>query len=987
MGLWRTLSAAWLVTAALLPRVATGLFEDEVGQYEWALQQIGQPLAFAYSSDMSDRVFVSSASGVVASVLLKDGKMQWRRVANAKGAIKILRASKKGLLSVTDEGTVHAWKSTNGDLVWQREYGDVVLDLTLTGKGSKQLAVVLRKGEIEARTTAGKQEWAATTSEAGTSGRFWPAWTTQEDGNIICVVAAGEEGSNPQTLHIDSTGKTTKTVDLPEVVADGLKHGFIVVDSYIVSLQQGKIVAVSIPTGQMFSMEIPKSDEGLQLSEWRNAVGVFAAKTESATTVYGISEKGLKRLRSFNGVAIVGPIFSPHEDETGQPVVVAVTKEDSTQIQLMDPASGNVQPAINVPGYSADDHGPAQLLLTHELKSGEHRTIIAGADHSFAGIQGGKVLWVREEGLASINQAVFYNRAASVTLEERRSRPTESTGVAAQLSSLPASLVQLVKEPAAMYAAFAQWVTPRRRSSQREMRLMPDARVPTSSEELSDFGANKLIIASTASGKLFAIEATTSEIVWTKYIGLHVKECDKTMLCGPKLQLLPSKSSLMTTLLVTTQTAHGPEAIWVDPLIGKILRQEVVASSGRVASVLPLAPQRRGSDALNIEEGSVQPFLIVDSEQKVHALPTKNAVVDKLVKESAGRLFYYEVDSTSQVVEGYVINGTVNKQELVRLWNLELGSAGEKVVASTSPEHQEWDHVPVHIKGDATILYKYINSNLLAIATEDVEDNSTALNLYVLDSITGNVLHQSHIQGAARPVHLAACDNWVVMHYHVPKKVRFELTVVELFQAKADDGPWDILFGGKINQTKSAHQLDNPVPLQQTYIFPAGVSAMGVTATLKGITPRSIMMAMTTEQIFRASKEMINPRRPYPQAPGAPVIKERGVSAQFAPTKEEPLPPYTPTIHVRQTEIVTHQLTLSKVKGIISSPSALESTSLVFCYGLDLFFSPVQSAKAYDVLSPGFNYVLVYLSVGIVVFAWAVSSFFASRKALQERWK
>merc|ERR1740127_12166 len=150
---------------------------------------------------------------------------------------------------------------------------------------------------------------------------------------------------------------------------------------------------------------------------------------------------------------------------------------------------------------------------------------------------------------------------------------------------------------------------------------------------------------------------------------------------------------------------------------------------------------------------------------------------------------------------------------------------------------------------------------MLALVSEDVKSNSTALNVYAIDVVTGHVLHQSHIRGGSRPVTLAVCDNWIVMHYRNPKKTRFEMVVMEFFQAKADDGPWDILFGGRHvgNLTKSAHHLETPVPLQQTYIFPAGVTAMGVTATLKGITPRSVIMALTTDHLYRISKDMLNP--------------------------------------------------------------------------------------------------------------------------------
>merc|ERR1719436_947625 len=110
---------------------------------------------------------------------------------------------------------------------------------------------------------------------------------------------------------------------------------------------------------------------------WQRTAGVFAATNGATTAIFGFGSKGLKHLRTFEGVAVVGPVFSVHGDETAQPVAVAIVKEDSTQIQLLDPASGNVQPAIYAQGYTAGDHGTAQLLLVHELSSGEHRTVIS----------------------------------------------------------------------------------------------------------------------------------------------------------------------------------------------------------------------------------------------------------------------------------------------------------------------------------------------------------------------------------------------------------------------------------------------------------------------------------------------------------------------------------------------------------------------------------------------------------------------------------
>merc|ERR1711904_212990 len=103
--------------------------------------------------------------------------------------------------------------------------------------------------------------------------------------------------------------------------------------------------------------------------------------------------------------------------------------------------------------------------------------------------------------------------------------------------------------------------------------------------------------------------------------------------------------------------------------------------------------------------------------------------------------------------------------------------------------------------------------------------------------------------------------------------------------------------------------------------------------------------------------------------------------------KDEPLPPYAPVMPLKTTDVMTHNYPVGQVAGIASSPTSLESTSLVFSYGLDLFFTPVQTAKAYDVLAPNFNYTLLFCSIIVVVAALLVTCFLSRRMTLADRWK
>jgi hypothetical protein len=1007
--MWACPSFAVALLGLYLP-TAQALFEDEVGQYEWVVQQVGQPTALAYSAEAADKVFVASASGVVASMLLKDGTLQWRRTTPGQGSARLLRAGSRGLLSVTDRGLVQAWKGSTGDLTWQREYPDKVVDLFVVGPGPKQSVVVVRESEVEVRTTAGKHEWSVA---AGSNGaRFWAAAPTQSDA-VVCAISARKQGAGAQAVQIDvNTGKVVKQTEVPVSFAQALETSkFLVVDAHLVLLAGGKITSQPLcgdGKGETFDMSKVKStgDVPFQLMPWQNTPGVFAATNGATTAIFGISSKGIKHLRTFDGVAVVGPVYSVHDDETGQPVAVAIVGSEGTKIQLLDPASGNVQPAINAEGYTSKDHGPARLLLVRELSSGEHRTVISAADHSLAGVQGSKVNWVREEALASIRQASFYGRAAATAADKAPKQKDQGLAalipaMTAQLSQLPGYAGELASKPAEIATAIGDYFASIGKEPRRtKPTLLPNAKAPTSAEELRGFGANKLILCVTRASKLFALEATTSEIVWHRYFATGAEllgdasgECadaSQSGRCGLWVQTMPSTSAVYSELVVVTPRPSSPneaaqKLLWIDPLTGTDLHVEAAPSSAGILSLMTLP----GAHA---QAKSVLPFLLIDAKKNVYALPSKKAEVTALLDDNKDRLFHFEVDRASQAVQGYAIAKTAEKHQLVRLWNIELGSVGERIVAAALPDHRDWEHVPVHIKGDASILYKYINANMLTVVSEDVTTsktgNVTSLNLYVMDSVTGHVLHQSRIVGGATPVHLVACDNWVLMHYWNAKRTRFELTVVELFEAKTDDGPWNILFGGKSGHNDtSAHHLETPVPLQQTYIFPTGVTSLGVTATLKGITPRSVIMALTTDHLYRISKDMLNPRRPYTTSSGAVDKEKTNLPAQFAPTKDEPVPPYAPVMPLRPTDVMTYYNAIGQVDGIVSTPTSLESTSLVFSYGLDLFFTPVQTAKAYDVLSPGFNYTLLYASVGSVVAMLIVTNYWSQYRVLQDRWK
>jgi len=75
------------------------------------------------------------------------------------------------------------------------------------------------------------------------------------------------------------------------------------------------------------------------------------------------------------------------------------------------------------------------------------------------------------------------------------------------------------------------------------------------------------------------------------------------------------------------------------------------------------------------------------------------------------------------------------------------------------------------------------------------------------------------------------------------------------------------------------------------------------------------------------------------------------------------------------------------VKSLISSPALVESTSLLFAYGLDLFFTrALTPSGTFDILSDNFNKAQILLTLAVLGGGIMVARPAVTRKALKARW-
>lgn len=77
---------------------------------------------------------------------------------------------------------------------------------------------------------------------------------------------------------------------------------------------------------------------------------------------------------------------------------------------------------------------------------------------------------------------------------------------------------------------------------------------------------------------------------------------------------------------------------------------------------------------------------------------------------------------------------------------------------------------------------------------------------------------------------------------------------------------------------------------------------------------------------------------------------------------------------------------VANTQRILTSPALLESTSLVFAYGLDMFLTRVAPSNTFDVLSENFNKAQLILTVSGLAIAIMITKPMVRRKWLRERW-
>lgn len=950
----------------LMISLSEAVFEDQVGKFDWRQQYVGN-VRFAYfdtQAQASKKLFLATEKNVFASLNSRTGELFWRHVdkAGPEGNIDTLMVyGQDAVLVIGDGRLLRSWDTNIGALSWE-----VVLDSgsfqssCLAGvQESVRYVAVLKQASLSLHYLSnGHQKWIENLPES--DGVHYQAVYSWGDGEVYAVGVLPNSHLNFVAYSLEDG----EVINQRSIEAPWLSD----VQDSCVLVGAGQLVCADLATQSLYLLslkeETPVNQILLQSIDLEISPGFqpVLVSTQPNPADSPRSEFFLQLapdhhilLQISNGLVVplrdFMPAFLVSFATTGEKTVAAVMapkNQTACSLNLFSADSGRRLLDTTVIFPVDPNGGKPQRLFVHAfLKKDDsvgYRVVVQTEDHALTFIQQpGRVVWTREEALADVVTMKMVDLPLTGTQAELEGEfGKKADGL----------LSMVMKRLSSQLILLQAWLA-------HLWKLFYDARKPRSQvknevtiENLSrdEFNLQKMMVMVTASGKLFGIDSKTGTILWKHYLEniqpntvfkLMVQRTTAHFPHPPQCTLLIKDKDTGLATLHVFNPIFGKKSHITPPTVSRPVIQSLM---------LPL-----------IDQDYAKVLLLIDDQYKVSAFPSTKNVVQQL-QEMASSIYFYLVDSSQGKLCGYRLRKDLSTE---LTWEVVLPAEVQRIVAVKGKRPNEHVHSQGRVMGDRSVLYKYLNPNLLAVVTEstDVHQERSFVGILLVDGVTGRIIHEAIQRKAKGPVHFVHSENWVVYEYWSTKSRRNEFSVIELFE------------GMELYNSTVFSSLDRPHPpqvLQQTYIFPSSVSTLEATLTEKGITSRHLLVGLPSGAIMSLPKMFLDPRRPE-----IPTEQSR----------EENLIPYAPEMPIRPDWFINYNQTVSRLQGIFTAPSGLESTCLVVAYGLDIYQTRVYPSKQFDVLKDDYDYVLISSVLFGLFFATMISKRLAQVKLLNRAWR
>jgi len=940
--------ALWCQTASAV------LTEGQAGLTDWRQQYVGRAQEIHYDH-ANKRVILATTEGSIAAVGRDTGKIAWRQVLTPGQAVDRVLLKNSMLVSVSaNGGQVQRWDVAKGHVVWSQanhaasttlpestDAWQTYVDATLLEEQEVTAIITLSSNVlISRRVRDGQAVWRVVLDdgedeEEATDDCMMRLVSLTGDRQLMVfgTLQSKEAGGVrvvAKTFTLRGSLTDTKIVPLPAAVEKAGfqscrivgKHNLVCIGAdagsiYVLYHDAAEFAKVDLPGTVAFAGFAPGGCSSAPAAVLESQQGPMVVKV-------GEGKVNVESMAASNAVAVALRLF---EDAY---YVVSLTKQgDSRHALEYRPIDGDGAAVKKLPIDGTLEGTPdlmhARLFRRNSDDSVGLQSFFGLKDDTIVAIKAGganpgKIAWTREEGLASIQDAAFMDLPASIM-------DAESMDALSRFMSplmTIANTVLSISNPSAGAASESG-------APQRDV-----------------FNTHKFILTVAASGKIFALDTESGAVVWQRQpiSGVHA-------LSEPKLDVIQPIANKNPVAVLIGKAGETTVIEPFNPLTGQAIAGMPVEKYAGITLVA------RGPA---LDETGAHNIVLLGTDQTVHTYPRQASAVSK----GAQPLYVHTINKESGMLNGYAIgpNGTQSSLVAQERWSLLLDAEQETIVAMAFKHPGARVHSLGEILADRTVMNKYLNPNMIALATmtPPVRGLST-LSIYLIDSVRGSILHKvQHKQTCSGSVHMVQSANWIAYHYRNRKSKRYEIGMLELFDGSDRDPTLPF----------TSRDAAAPIVLRQAYVFPHPATSMSLTVTAQGVAETQILIGLPSGSIAAIHKRMLDARRPTnPKA------------AKHA----DGLMPYHPILMVPDHLVLNYNQTVERMQNVFVTPSGLESTCLVLATGLDVFFSHAMPSNKFDALSDDFPIsVLSSALAGLAVLVYFIRQY-SKDKVLRGLWK
>ncbi|KIK60873.1 hypothetical protein GYMLUDRAFT_96989 [Collybiopsis luxurians FD-317 M1] len=1044
---------AFLLLLSLLATCSLALHESDVGVVDWHKELVGVPnTASKHTSPTFHRaperlgrntkslVISATQSNVLAVLDPVNGTVAWRYVYEPRDNIVTFQKLRSVVASLSGAGgaTLRSFNVLNGELLLEKRLHDPETGLLIQpnylgtfvafGNTTRDLYTLTNGRTVTYISSdvnysnGGDIVWTWTSEDHSSQVLYSTVYAT---GEVVYVVGLASSFAT-YTLHVTSlsatSGQVLASTSIPSSISSGLDD-FIVSSDSIVWLENGVLKSFALSSslkGKPVSIKGPFeriSDVGL------GSQSMFVAVREDGSSQIVTSQQGnLAPTQEFKALQSNSCYFSGGFDKDGHHYVSRTCWSPTMKaasVELYAPHRGGGKDAVieyTLP-FDANTHGAithvAMDVVNSESDVIRGRLLLTTSTGAVQLWEQGEHVWTREEGLSEVNAAKFVDLPERVSVLSGDSSRSEEGFVGRLIrqirdaKDLPDYILRFVKRFATgsyeSATSSATVIPPASSASDPQLQLpFRDA-----------FGFRQVLVVSTAYGKVYGIDTSNGEILWSRILGAGEKAKER----GARVVPVEGKMFVFKTVADADDDAHtleaaGPEVVLVAKTVSEESTSEevllfhfsaptgddVLRVSGPETPLEGASLTSQGlSDAYVLQHSGKKIVVVLDSQFKAHLYPhdsTAKAIfaaaaantslsVPLRVNSPHGqrRLAGHQFSSKTSIDQG----AGETSYDAYPTWTLSLPE-GQDIQSIITPVRDPVASIG-KVLGNRTTLYKYLNPHIVLVLTAPHSSSSSALHandhvpahcgLYLVDSVKGSVVYQTILpteRGGSCNVKASFVENWLVYHYYDseyqgPDQTKgYRMVTVELYEGKQVD-----------EKTKSSElssfsdKMMDITAYEQSFVYPHAISAIAHTSTKFGITSKDVIVANVNGKIQSFSRRLLNPRRPVGRKPSSEE-------------QEEFLVQYDPVLPDDPRKVLSHNYDVSNTRSIITSPALLESTSLVFAYGLDLFLTRVAPSNTFDVLSENFNKVQLVLTVTGLAAAIFVTRPMVKRKKLREKW-